>query len=125
MAYFRNSLPQRQACLKSERQAIGTYLEQDPISDIENQILTAIFPTRPISQKQGMQHPKQAALASIEELLLFSLQFEAMANIAELQGLNREKKHLETVEIEHRRQYVQRRITYFSGPFRNLLHYLV
>ena len=56
------------------------------------------------------------ALSYIEGLLLFLLQGDPTANTMELQdALKREKKRIEILELERRRQHVQRRITDFFG----------
>jgi len=57
------------------------------------------------------------SLAHIERLLLFSLQAEPTANINELQEvLKREQQRIETLEIRHLQQHIQRRITDFLVP---------
>ncbi|RPB21223.1 hypothetical protein L211DRAFT_851593 [Terfezia boudieri ATCC MYA-4762] len=85
-----------------------------------------IFLLRPMNQKPKLHylllwlHPMQlyhAALSCIESLLLFSLQGDPSVNTTALQdALKREKKRIEILEMERRRQHVQRRITDFLGP---------
>jgi len=89
-------------------------LPGDRSNDIENGILEAYLPNEADEPEAECPIPlpvtPHEALAHIGGLLLFSLQAEPTANINELQEvLKREKKRIETLEI-------QRRITDFLGP---------
>jgi len=69
------------------------------------------------TQVQHGDTSSHAALSYIAGLLLFSLQGDPTPNTTELQdALKREKKRIELLEVERRRQHVQRRITDFLGP---------
>jgi len=71
---------------------------------------------RNIAQVQHGDTSGHAALSYIAALLLFLLQGDATPNTTELQdALKREKKRIEPLEVECRRQHVQRRITEFLG----------
>ena len=95
----------------------------NPISDIEDTILATYLPTPATESEPEPEAPPpplvtpSAALAYIEGLLLFSLQAERTANIIELQDvLKRENKRIETLEVQRRTRYIQRRITDFLPP---------
>ena len=56
-------------------------------------------------------------LASVGNILLFSLQIEATANITPLQeDLKREKRRIETLEVRRRARHTQRKITGSIAP---------
>lgn len=94
----------------------STKIVEDPASDIENEILATYLPNKANEPEAAtplaLPPPvtPQAALTHIEGLLLLPLQAEPTANIRDLQDiLQREKKRIETLEI-------QRRITDFLVP---------
>ena len=96
---------------------------EDPVSDIENGILAAYLPNEADKPETDIllaippSVTPYEALAHIEGLLLVSLQAEPTANIHELQDvLKREKKRIEVLEIQRRRQHTQCTITDFLGP---------
>ncbi|RPB20015.1 hypothetical protein L211DRAFT_852721 [Terfezia boudieri ATCC MYA-4762] len=98
---------------------------EDPVIDIESGILAAYLPNEAdepdaeVSLALPSPVTPHEGLAYIEGLLHFSLQATPTANITELQDvLNCEKKRIETLEIQCRHPYVQRRITDFLGPLR-------
>ena len=91
---------------------------QDPISDIKDVLLAIYLPSAATEPKPEVPPPPavtpSAALAHLEGLLLFSLPGEPPANIMKLQDvLKREKKRIETLEIQPRTHHVQRRIADF------------
>ena len=93
---------------------------EDPISDIENEILATYLrneanePEADISVAIPLLVMPLAAVAHIEGLPLFSLQVEPTANINKLQeDLKYKKKYMETLEIQHRYQHIQYRIIDF------------
>ena len=99
-----------------------TEVVEDPTSDIENAILATYLPSQANEPETEASPPPplvtpHAALSYIEGLLLFSLQSDPTPNTTELQdALKHEKKRIELLEVERRRQNVQRRITDFLGP---------
>jgi len=109
-----------QSALRSQFINPATKTVEDPVTDIENGILAAYLPNEADEPEAECTVPPPVtpyeALAHIEGLLLFSLQAEPTANINELQEvLKREKKRIETLEIQRRVQHIQRRITDFLG----------
>ncbi|KAF8422938.1 hypothetical protein EV426DRAFT_717867 [Tirmania nivea] len=98
-----------------------TEVVEDPITDIENALLATYLPTEAYEPETEAPEPpppvtRCAALSYMERLLLFSLQGEPLTNTTALQDvLKREKKRIEILEMERRRQHVQRRITDFLG----------
>ncbi|KAF8426745.1 hypothetical protein EV426DRAFT_702358 [Tirmania nivea] len=89
-----------------------TEVVEDPISDIENAILATYLPSEAhVPETEAPLPPSlvtpHAALSYIEGLLRFSLQGDSTANTTELQDvLKREKKRIEILEVERRRQHV-------------------
>ena len=91
------------------------------MSYVENRVLAAYLPNEADEAEVECPVPppvtSHEALTHIEGLLLFSLQAEPTANTNELQEmLKRDKKRIETLEIQRRLQHIQRRITDFLGP---------
>jgi len=110
-----------QSALRSQFIDPATETVEDTVSDIENGILAAYLPNEANEPEAecSVSPPvtPHEALAHIEGLLLFSLQAEPTANINQLQEvLMREKKRIETLEIQRRVQHIQHKITDFLGP---------
>ncbi|RPB18880.1 hypothetical protein L211DRAFT_853692 [Terfezia boudieri ATCC MYA-4762] len=112
-----------QVALRTQFIDPSTKIVEDPASDIENEILATYLPNKANEPEAAtplaLPPPvtPQAALTHIEGLLLLPLQAEPTANIRDLQDiLQRERKRIETLEIQRRRLHVQRRITDFLVP---------
>jgi len=108
-----------QSALRTQFIYPATETVEDPVSDIEDRILAAYLPNEADEpEAEPLPVTPLEALAHIEGLLFFSLQAEPTPNINELleEVLKREKKRIETVVIQRRRQHIQRRITDFLGP---------
>ena len=99
-----------------------TEIVEDPTSDIENAILATYLPSQANEPETEAPLPPplvtpHAALSYLKGLLLYSLQGDQAPNTIELQDvLKREKKRIELLEVERRRQHIQHRITDFLGP---------
>ena len=95
---------------------------EDPVIDFEEGFWAAHLPNKAddtdseVSQSIPPLITLHEPLAYIEGLLIFTLQVTLTTNITELQDvLNREKKHIETLEIHHHCEHIQCRISDFLG----------